>query len=661
MNITSIHLHNFRQYKENKPIDVDVNGKGKNLIVFYGANGHGKSTVMESIQFALLGKRIIELESIPHDDYQKYLNSVINKDAVKSKASGFVRLDLELNNKHILSVLREIVFEKGVYVDKLSLLNGDTPTELIPEQYWEDYLASLVPTDVSEFFFLDGEVIKEVIKKKKADELIKNSSKVLMGFTKLNNLQKDLGLLAEDIASRTAKDKKLKANVEKTNQAIVDLKIQRQRLLNEIESMRFNIASLDKKLEETEEESRHKMGMGIKVHGSKESELSVLLEEEKLQTERLQDLCEVNITLAIAKNIKDSAFIKIDKVINKNQLFLSEMEKNQLHRQIEKYIYNNLKKEYEKGTLSTFSEAIKESLNKIQSTEDQVQYIRGFSKSELTEMHATMKALGENELLKEIKSIFNLRDELSQKKYKVLDKRVNKEIKKFQEETMAIQSEISACEMSIISKRDEVKTIDKKIAEYALKKGKYDDALFSSIVDNKKLETCRASQDVIDTYMKKLLSAKAHEMSEAITKIHGEIAHKDDLVKSIRINPETMDLIIIGEDGNSILPTDLSTGETEIFHLSVLWGLTTISQNRLPILIDAPFEKLDRQHVKNLVTKLLPKLSHQTFLFVHDRELDGKTIKIIKPAVLKAYHVTRVSSKIGSKLTKKQVQSWRAS
>jgi len=659
MIITKIHLCNYRQYRGLHTINTNVNGNSKSIIIFYGENGSGKTTIMEAVRFAFLGSRILKLEGYAESDYSEFLESAIN-DKIKGskKAESYVQLDMLLNNNQNVSVRRDIQFHNATYLDKLTLLSDADVMEIIPSDYWEDFLINLIPTEVSEYFILDGETINQITKQRKVDDLVKSSAKVLMGFTRLDSLRGDLKLLAESIAERSSKDSKVYNYKKKTDNELALLYSKQNDLIIHQDKLSGEIEFLENQMMQLEKESRHKIGIGTKAHTSKKDDLSTVLDQEKEQSTKLHELCDIEFPLALLGSIKEDTIAKIEDIIKKEQLYLSDDEKAQLNNLMKKALNEKLRSQSKKNR-EIILHAVEESIDEIQSMNGILNYAKDFSKSELTEARELLNSIDENQLNQYLKEIFTELESLDKKKYKIMDMKVNAEFSAFIEQYEALKSQHSEKMTEKIANRDLLKEITKKIDNAKHRRDIYEDKIFKSMVNDKKLDLTLKANKVLEEYMNQMISEKSKEMSEAITRIHLEVAHKNDLIKKIEVSPDTLKVIPMGADGKKISTKKLSTGETEIFHLSVLWGMTKISQNKLPILIDAPFEKLDHKHVKNLVTKLLPKISHQTILFVHDRELDDKTVESIKPSILKAYHVQRPSMRIGTKITNKQLKNWR--
>ena len=119
--------------------------------------------------------------------------------------------------------------------------------------------------------------------------------------------------------------------------------------------------------------------------------------------------------------------------------------------------------------------------------------------------------------------------------------------------------------------------------------------------------------------------------------MYKKLSNKDDMVKEIRIDEDTFSTSLLDFNGDVFNKNSISEGEKEIYAISVLWGLSKLSNRKLPIIIDSPLAKLDSTHVENILTEFFPKASDQVIIFSHDLEIDKTAHNILKPNINKEY------------------------
>jgi DNA sulfur modification protein DndD len=658
---SSISLCNFKQYKGEHEIQLDSKEK-ENIILFYGPNGSGKTTLLEAIRFAILGRRLLELNGNQDGSYEEYLHSVVNQDINKENTPIWVKINLILEHGHSISIQRSVISNNGSYSDNLQISNGTTPIGLIPTDYWEDFLYSLVPTEVSEFFFLDGEGIKQLITGNRAEELIKSSAKDLMGLSLITVLEEDLSRLSTKLGKKKNRNKKTLTEIQTKREHIEKINSNIESFEREVTTLKKEISKLARESHKLEKEARLKIGYGTKDHKTSQTFLFDFLGDQKTLNEELNDLCEILLPVALAGSDAQKLNRKVKEIQNSGEIILNSQDSVHL----KKALISSLKKskdisnELTKSQIGLIIKEIGQSFNMIFKAEHDYQILQGLNNAQLKEVQNWLDLATKDNVLESIKYIIGSKEELVKKKANMLKMRgqIGQSIEEFISRSGELREE---------RLQKEAKRIDllKKIEDLNILKNQeretlnsLETAAFESMRDDEKLRVCLDAKKVAIEYSKILISKKSKDLSKEISNMHKLIAQKKDQINAIEILPDSFKVVLKDALGRKISPSRLSTGESEIYSLSVLWGLERISQRTLPIIIDAPFEKLDKKHVSNLVTKLLPIISNQVLLFAHDRELDSNTIKEIKPKITKLFSITRPSSKEGSQIEEKSISSW---
>ena len=130
---------------------------------------------------------------------------------------------------------------------------------------------------------------------------------------------------------------------------------------------------------------------------------------------------------------------------------------------------------------------------------------------------------------------------------------------------------------------------------------------------------------------------KFNKLSNTITKCFKELVEKDSLVSNIKIESDTLDVIILDIDGNELLKTQLSAGEQQMFAVAVVWALAITSGYKAPVVVDTPMARLDSAHRTNFVTKYLPEASSQVVVLSTDEEIYGQYLDEIRDKIIDCY------------------------
>jgi DNA sulfur modification protein DndD len=135
--------------------------------------------------------------------------------------------------------------------------------------------------------------------------------------------------------------------------------------------------------------------------------------------------------------------------------------------------------------------------------------------------------------------------------------------------------------------------------------------------------------------MDELRQRRVSELSRRMSDMMMKLAHKDDLVSKISIDPSSYVLKILNSKGEEVQSP--SAGEREVFALSMLWGLAQISKRNLPVVIDTPLGRLDTIHRAAIVKHYFPQAGEQVIILSTDSEIDDQWHKALKPSIVQEF------------------------
>ena len=115
------------------------------------------------------------------------------------------------------------------------------------------------------------------------------------------------------------------------------------------------------------------------------------------------------------------------------------------------------------------------------------------------------------------------------------------------------------------------------------------------------------------------------------------LLRKTDLVRDLKVDPETFAATLTSTDGRPLPFDRLSAGERQLLATAMLWGLARASGRPIPTIIDTPLGRLDSSHRRHLVERYFPNVSHQVVLLSTDEEIVGHYHDAIEPYVARTY------------------------
>lgn len=215
-------LYNFRQFKGKQEVEFSDDPE-KNITVLLGKNTGGKTTFVQAFKWVL------------YDD-SNFTGSgkktqILNKDVslemrLGEESKAYVELTLvHMGTTYIVS--RELnykskesgsAYENGSSILKVLYRSPDGQTRRIEERD-TDKINSMLPQELSEYFFFDGERIKSVTEKRNIESAVNS----IMGLTSLVNMKnhtskaiiKFEGMLIDDGSGNLEKFTRMKSNYSK--------------------------------------------------------------------------------------------------------------------------------------------------------------------------------------------------------------------------------------------------------------------------------------------------------------------------------------------------------------------------------------------------------------------------------------------------------------
>lgn len=246
MIIRQMKLQNFRQYVD-AAIEFSTD-KEKNITVIMGDNGTGKTTLAQAFQWVLYGKTNFQIHEL--------LNRMVReKMGTGEKKEVSVLLDVTYNNQdYTLRRIQEYYKNANQKVEErqgkftISQIDNKGNVKYVPEHQKDYIVKQLLPKDLSNFFFFDGEKIEEMSKEiqsgKSSD--FQNAVYSLVGLTATQNTIEHLK------SSKSAKKsvlKEIQREIDKNAASAVKMEEKNK----EIEELSFNIEKYEAELKRSQE------------------------------------------------------------------------------------------------------------------------------------------------------------------------------------------------------------------------------------------------------------------------------------------------------------------------------------------------------------------------------------------------------------------------
>ena len=257
MKINRVTLYNFSSYVGENTIALGTHNE-QNIILIGGNNGAGKTSFFTAIKLALYGPQCFRFQD-KNNRYTARIKELINHDAFLSdnvKAYVEVEIDLPTDRVHTLYTIRrewsfiEKRLQESYTVYKDHQLLADKNLD-----FFQNYLFSIIPPNLFDFFFFDGEEIGDFFATGNYSNYIKNAVLTLSGYDTFNIMQKfcdsyigeEEGNEDYDEVAKLVEQEEVNLSAYTTRSA--DLESQKQQLAAQLLSAQEEKESLDHQFE----------------------------------------------------------------------------------------------------------------------------------------------------------------------------------------------------------------------------------------------------------------------------------------------------------------------------------------------------------------------------------------------------------------------------
>ncbi|MDZ4150984.1 hypothetical protein [Methylicorpusculum sp.] len=151
-------------------------------------------------------------------------------------------------------------------------------------------------------------------------------------------------------------------------------------------------------------------------------------------------------------------------------------------------------------------------------------------------------------------------------------------------------------------------------------------------------------RSALNEVKERLKREKRAELEASYNRHLKQLLDSNSLIDQIKIN-DHFEISYLDAASNTIGMSTVSAGMKQLSATALLWGLKEVSARELPIVIDTPMGRIDRQHQDNLLQYYYPKIGRQVILLPTDSELDERKHELLKPYIFREYHLSNATGK----------------
>lgn len=686
MKIEKITLKNFGSYEGITEFDLSTNSSDKNIILIGGKNGAGKTTLFTAIRLCLYGYMSMGHKS-PNSFYNKAIIKLINNNAKMTRpVNTEVILNIAINNRQDIDyytltrswTLSDTVSESFIVIKNGNILSEDDTIN------FEKFILSLIPPELFNLYFFDGEKIADYFMEEGSNTRIKNAFLTLCGYDIFDIMRKNFKRVSGDNEAASpaltdylnAKDNysKLEQEYEEINRELSDCKLA-------IDLCGTQISELDKDYSKkggiTQEEWNTKM-FSLKEEEKKRETWNaylkkwandiipfimiidqILLVQKQIENEnaslKYRNFCEVLCSKQLSTILKSDAVLeKIKKTAfetygsnDVNILDLSFEQSSELLSLTKKIL------SFDSSKISKYKTAIKRSISKSAKVRQELENSNVSSVNEYMQNRGALfekKSTLLNNQIQHEQSLQKKKTELDEA-FSMCTKAqitLESELKKASINDISARAIVMLDRLQDTLYRKQIEKVQQRFRDEIhrlMRKTHFIDDI--NIDDNFGVHLYR-NEDISIDKLSDLLASNTKEQLETLL---GKNALQTVylLTNSTNISEAELQLRNMNKSALS-LPIEmdkssLSNGEKQIFIMALYYSLIQLCNHEIPFIIDTPFARIDTEHRRNISKYFFSRLRGQVFILSTNEEITSSHIQIMKEKILATYMLENTDNK----------------
>lgn len=648
-------ISNFRAFCDEQVIEFP-DSQTQNLMLVYGRNGGGKTSLLNAIRWCLYGETLGRtVQAVPKIEITNQ-TAAANGNFVTKVSLTFVHEDKRYVLTRVMEPIDEIEkprFENQFKKDAIYLTCDDQAYTVEEAQV---VLNRIFPSQIARFSLFDGELLAQyesLVSEAKGEEQgkkIKKEIESILGIPAIEHAAEAVQIVRQDKLRQQNKEQKKN---EKNAKNVKQLEVVLARFEDLTKSQQARQRQMTKSSEECE---RLKQKLEALASGEELAKREKELKEDQKEAYSDLEQCHEQEKLLL-KAVHVELFEPIVASHLERALFLVKCKQDLLEEVTKINVYVSTKESLIKtgkcgtcGAESSVSDRSKmeaeiknekERINKLNlqlkgindentSSQEMWKLSRYFTGRDqlnsLKHVHSTkvQTRLKLNKVDKQLKeTLKGLRqfdsDEIRR------DRKKYEEKKKLHDQ-LSRANEVSAKEMkSLLAEK-------KRLEELVTKESEGNSGLKTEI------DICDNLKKIFELGIDQIADDLRASVNDYATSAFQELSNVRGAL-SLKIN-ESFGLDIVNEQGNRIVGR--SSGQEQIVALSLIRALSQATRRQVPIVVDTPLGRLDIEHRKNFL-RMAPEFGTQVVFLVHEGEIarDGELIEIANRRTSRIYEIVK--------------------
>lgn len=635
-------INNVGLFRDQQKIALGSATPKKPVVLIGGLNGTGKTTLLDSIQLALYGRRA-PLSNRGNLAYEEYLRRSISRGSNGNReASVAVQFRHWHEGKEQQYRVRRIwtVNQKGV-AERIEVYHNNLLDRMLTET-WPDFIEELLPVEIAQLFFFDGEKIESFADIETSTLVLSRAVHSLLGLSILKRLDADLSALER------RKRTELKTDVERKE--IDTLKGEISRLDERREASVIRRATRQNEYDRRAKALREAQVLYEKSGGTLFEQRDEIEKEQQEANKQLKEVekqirecAEGSAPLLLVEDLLAEITVQIRREETATEAKVVSQVLAERDHQLLKIIKSKRLPKTASKSLSSFLEEDRLRWEAASSGVDHYLSLSTEGKSDLADLtRVSLKQLRRRiaDLMTQSERLHVRLIDIGRKLSGVPSADL---IEKLREQRTVARTNLAEAESALQESDYELKNINEvreekenllvSLIETAV------EGEFAGERSHRVIAHSQRARETLARFSAAIVQRHVKRIEELIFDSFRRLLRKESLVSGLSIAPDSFELEIRGADGKSLPPDRLSAGERQLLAVSILWGLARASGRNLPVIIDTPLGRLDATHRGRIVDGYFPHASHQVVLLSTDEEINNHYYQQLKPYVGQVHHL----------------------
>ncbi|MCK6517500.1 DNA sulfur modification protein DndD [Myxococcota bacterium] len=210
-------------------------------------------------------------------------------------------------------------------------------------------------------------------------------------------------------------------------------------------------------------------------------------------------------------------------------------------------------------------------------------------------------------------------------------------------ERARLQGELGRLSAALERARIELERLDGELLRLGQERGRASRDLELALAERARREDARSraglaqrAADFTEALLSQAAGRRRDRVNTLINERFASLFSSSAQIGRLIIDDD-MRLRLYTPDGRVVEPYNVSAGMRQLIAVSLLWALQGVSSRKMPVVMDTPVARLDREHQERVLFNYLPHASKQVILLPTDAELDDARLDRLAPHISHGY------------------------